>query len=369
MPASPVKRGLINFILGGGIDYLSLARVDQWRREGNLDELARHFQDAVVVLGNVTAFRDRRPLPVRLFAPEADQTGLRQPGVVAHLQAYRTFQAGRVIPAAPAVAGRFDRATGLAGLVVRQANRFPWRYAWDSAGRSSCLWTPGCCARVPTCPQAAALVMLMLGAGGRMLFESIRAMAERRRLRTLFAGYVSPQVLDSILLGELAFDRSGELRRVCVLFSDIRSFTSRSEEQRPEAVIALLNRYFDHMVDCIHGRGGTVDKFMGDGLMAFFGAPNGVGSPAGIGMDCAIAMLTRLDQLNAELLREGIEPIRIGIGLHVGDVVVGHVGATGRHEYTAIGDAVNVAARLEELSKELGSSHRDQPTDGRRTDR
>jgi class 3 adenylate cyclase len=186
-----------------------------------------------------------------------------------------------------------------------------------------------------------------------MIFQARQAMLERRRLRSLFSGYVSPPVMASILDGKLSVHRGGELRRVCVLFSDIRSFTRRSEEQAPEEVISLLNRYFDHMVDCIHDRGGTVDKFIGDGLMAFFGAPNGLGSPASIAMDCAVAMLSRLAQLNGELEREGIDPIRIGIGLHVGEVIVGHVGSAGRHEYTAIGDTVNVAARLEGLCKQV----------------
>lgn len=344
--------GLINFILGDRIRYLPMADVNRWWQDGDTGSLRDHFADRVVVLGNVTAFRDRRPLPVRLFDHGTDPGGLRQPGVVAHLQAYRTYQAGRIIHPV----GQWQTAlVALLGLLGWWSSSRSRRLTLLlGAGWLGFLVLDTWLLRGGThLPAGAVLVSMLLGFGGRIVYESFQAMAERRRLRNLFSGYVSPQVLSSILSGELAFDRSGELKRVGVLFSDIRSFTRRSEEQRPEAVIALLNRYFDRMVNCIHDRGGTVDKFIGDGLMAFFGAPNGVGSPAGVTMDCATSMLASLEQFNRELVAEGIEPLRIGIGLHVGEVVVGHVGSSGRHEYTAIGDAVNVAARLEELSKRL----------------
>ncbi|MGI9316539.1 MAG: adenylate/guanylate cyclase domain-containing protein, partial [bacterium] len=163
-----------------------------------------------------------------------------------------------------------------------------------------------------------------------------------------------PPVLSSILKGEISAGHKGEVRRVCVLFSDIRAFTARSENQSPQVIISLLNRYFEQMVDCVHCYDGTVDKFIGDGLMAFFGAPNSLDNSAQYALNAATTMLDRLDVLNQELRNEGVEPLNVGIGLHFGDVVVGHVGSSGRHEYTAIGDTVNVASRLEDLTRDLG---------------
>jgi len=139
-----------------------------------------------------------------------------------------------------------------------------------------------------------------------------------------------------------------------VLFSDIRSFTTRSESEPPEAIISLLNRYFNEMAAVIHSHGGTVDKFIGDGMMVFFGAPNHQDNPAQQAFDAAQKMLQRLDNLNLKLKEEGIEEIKIGIGIHLGEAVVGHVGSDTRHEYTVIGDTVNLAARLEGRTKELG---------------
>src|SRR2546421_10597383 len=122
----------------------------------------------------------------------------------------------------------------------------------------------------------------------------------------------------------------------------------------PEALIEMLNRYFSEMTQSVHAQGGTVDKFIGDGMMCFFGAPQPLERPAMSAVAAARDMLSRLDRLNAAFKEQGIDPIAIGIGLHVGEAVVGHVGSDDRHEYTVIGDAVNTASRIEGLTKNLG---------------
>jgi len=143
-------------------------------------------------------------------------------------------------------------------------------------------------------------------------------------------------------------------REVTILFSDIRDFTTRSEFMAPEALIDMLNRYFTEMTESVHRYGGTVDKFIGDGMMCFFGAPQPLERFAANAVAAAQDMLRRLEGLNAELTAHGVAPLAIGIGLHVGEVVVGHVGSDARHEYTVIGDAVNTASRIEGLTKKLG---------------
>ena len=139
-----------------------------------------------------------------------------------------------------------------------------------------------------------------------------------------------------------------------MLFADIRGFTARSETIAPEATVRLLNRYFTEVTESIHGAGGTLDKFIGDGVMAFFGAPQSIANPCAPACAAARDMLARVVRLNGELAAQGEAPIAIGVGLHAGDAVVGNMGSAARHNYTAIGDAVNVASRLEGLTKDVG---------------
>jgi adenylate cyclase len=139
-----------------------------------------------------------------------------------------------------------------------------------------------------------------------------------------------------------------------VLFSDVRDFTTLSEKMPPAVVTGVLQRYFDRMVHAVHRFDGTVDKFIGDGMMVLFGAPRKSADPCGDAVRCALAMMEQLDQLNADFAREGLPTLVIGIGINYGTVTVGNIGSSERHNYSAIGDAVNVAARVEGLTKELG---------------
>jgi class 3 adenylate cyclase len=188
----------------------------------------------------------------------------------------------------------------------------------------------------------------------RLGWESARHYREKQLLRIAFAGHVSPQVMRAILGGRLQPDGAGEHCKVTILFADIRGFTARSEKATPEAMIALLNRYYAEVSAAIHGRGGSIDKFIGDGLMATFGVPQPLPAPERNALEAAQDMLVRLVRLNAELKAEGQEPLEIGIGIHVGEVLAGYVGTRKRRDFTVIGDPVNTASRLEGMSKTLG---------------
>ncbi len=144
-------------------------------------------------------------------------------------------------------------------------------------------------------------------------------------------------------------------REVTVLFSDIRDFTALSERQPPEEVMRFLDEYFGHMVQIVKGHEGMMNKFIGDGLMAVWGVPEPQEDHAERALRAAIDMRRKLDELNGARVREGKKPIRIGIGVHTGVVAAGMLGGAEQREYTVIGDAVNLASRIEGLTKQFGA--------------
>jgi adenylate cyclase len=181
---------------------------------------------------------------------------------------------------------------------------------------------------------------------------TVLGLHERDRLKETLGKYVSRQVAERILEKS---ELGGEAVQVTLLFSDIRSFTSFSEHMDPRAVLDFLNTYFHDMVESVLANQGVVDKFIGDAIMAVFGAPDPAPDDALRAVRTALDMRRRLIALNASFRQRGMPEIRIGIGIHTGQVVAGNMGHEERREYTVIGDAVNLAARLETMTKELAA--------------
>ena len=179
----------------------------------------------------------------------------------------------------------------------------------------------------------------------------VEGLRERDRLKETFGRYVTRQVADHLMKGNVTL--GGELVPVTVLFSDIRSFTSISETMEPRALLDFLNEYFSGMVESVMLHHGVVDKFIGDAIMAVFGAPVPHPDDPLHAVKAALDMRVRLRKINEAFKLRGLPEIRTGIGLHSGRVVAGNMGHTERMEYTVIGDAVNTASRLEGMTKEL----------------
>lgn len=180
--------------------------------------------------------------------------------------------------------------------------------------------------------------------------ETVKAhkrLAREEVARANYSRFMPEYVVKQLLDNPNSFRLGGINQQVTVLFADIRGFTALSEKEKPEKVVGLLNRYFSVMTEIIFEHGGTLDKYIGDGLMAIFGAPTASDEDALNAVKAAVTMQKRLAQLNTELSAEGYGNISVGMGLHTGEATIGYIGSNKRSEYTAIGDTVNLASRLE----------------------
>lgn len=353
-----VGAGYIDYSVGSRVEYIPMQDVIAWKERGEADRLRAVFAGRLVLVGYVMKRADRWELPVQLIDIDPEKTQGRgrssQPGVITHLQVLRSHLAsGLLHPVGEA--WRWALCLAAAALVflhLRLAAALAVALALTAAVSGAGLYAIR--EHQALLPVASLAFTLWAGFITRAIVDGIENTVERGRLRRTFAGQVSPAVMNEMLAGSLSPGVSGQLAEVCILFSDIRDFTTLSERMPPVVVTTVLQRYFDRMVHAVHRHEGTVDKFIGDGMMVLFGAPRKSPDPCGDAVRCALAMMSALDDLNAEFEAEGLPTLTIGIGINFGTVTVGNIGSSERHNYSAIGDAVNVAARLEGLTKELG---------------
>lgn len=180
--------------------------------------------------------------------------------------------------------------------------------------------------------------------------STLEAEKDKIQIRNLFGQHVSPAVVNRLL--EQTDEREGEIRHVCILFFDIRNFTSLSEQMEVKALIRFLNQVFTESIESVNSYNGIINKFLGDGFMAVFGAPLSDGEDV---LNAVKSSLDIKNRLNRLIENEHILDFNFGIGLHCGEAITGNVGSSERKEYTVIGDVVNVASRIEQMNKELSS--------------
>ncbi|MFA9215795.1 MAG: CHASE2 domain-containing protein [Sphingomonadaceae bacterium] len=342
-------RGLINYQLGPAFQYVPLQQVLQLVQQGQHAQLRQLFHGRAVLLGSVLDDLDQVQLPVPLAAwrPGRHQV----PGMLVHAQTLRSMlNGGLIAPLAPhwtwlgcLAATLFWCGTAQRRKVLGLGALALLLLVLSALLLRQRLWL------APAAPLACATLALL----ARAIWQAWCQVRERQRLSRTFGGSVSPHVMRQILDGSVNPGQAGRKVEVCVLFSDVRNFTGISEQLPAEQLVALLNRYFARMTAAVHQHGGTVDKFIGDGMMAFFGAPNALAAPEQAAFAAACAMLAALAELNRESLALQAPALTIGIGLHCGPAVIGYIGSAERHEYTAIGSTVNAAARIEGLCKSL----------------
>jgi adenylate cyclase len=341
--------GLVDFGAGEPFGYIPFTKVLEWQAQGNEDQLRRTFGGKPVLLGVVSSLGERVNSPVPLAA--WDPFRHRIPGVLMQAQMLRSMLAGGMV-------GEANTYVVLA-LTLLAALFWLGRIGWIKL--LAMIAFPFMLLLVSTwmlgqgmyLPIGSIFLAAVFSFFARLLYEGVLQVKQRNWLRGVFGNYVSQEVLHEIMAGHIRSGLDGARVRLCILFADIHDFNSHSTSHSPQEVVSLLNDYFSEMTVAIHQHKGTVDKFIGHGVIAFFGAPQALECPERHALEAAQEMLLRLRLVNARLQERGMLPIEIGIALHVGEVIVGQIGSETRHEYTIIGDAVSQTAKLEELTNTL----------------
>lgn len=314
----------------------------------------RFFRDKVVVIGpTAPRFHDTHATPGGMIS-----------GPQLHLQAIGCALENAFVQT-PSEAGRVRGLIAFAALVLTVA----WA-AWVVRPMLSALAAAGLVAGIVVAafltgawffwllPIYVAVAIFVIGWGLAQSYDLVTEKLERGRLHREFRRFVSRDVADTLVRDPEVYRQVaiGRRRRVVVLFSDVRGFTSRSEDSDPEALVAQLNEYLSSMVAIVFRHGGTLDKFIGDAVMAHWGAlEDGVESDfANQSVAAAQEMIAELAVLNERWRSEGREPFVVGIGLHLGEVLAGEIGSRERTEFGVIGDAVNLASRIEGMTKYFG---------------
>jgi adenylate cyclase len=305
------------------------------------------FKDKIVFVGLTTSGL------LDVFTTPFESTGV-MPGIQLHAYVTDSILSNRFVSPAPD-AMRIAGTIGGALVVGLIAALLPYTAASAGALLAISIWTwyslsvfrSGLWVNM-TQPLIAVVVALFAGTAYRYFIEE----RQKRVVKKLFGRYVSKDVYKQLIDNPDLARLGGGRREMTVLFSDIRGFTTITEKGDPEALVAQLNEYFSRMVDVVFHHKGTVDKFVGDMVMALFGAPLDDPEHADHAVQTAVDMVAELGRLNAKWVSEGKSELDIGVGVNSGEMIAGNIGSSAIMSYTVIGDNVNLGARLESLNKD-----------------
>lgn len=318
------------------------------------------FKDQIVIIGrDVKASPDVEVAQTDLFAtPFSSGTGALMPGAEVHANLIETALARNAVVVLPNGILAVLLAISVTASAIAMRQWRPLRSALGGAALAAViaaaawwgflefnLW-------VPAGSSFAVILLMYLGLGGRSYFAE---QARREEITRVFSLYVTPQVVDYMISHPEHINLGGERRNLTVMFTDLKGFTTISEQLTPERVTYLLNRHFTDMTDIVLEYQGTVCSFIGDAIMAFWGAPLDDEDQAYHAVASAIAMQKAMTALRENFARDGLPPIHMRIGIHSGEAVVGNLGSAKRFCFTAVGDGVNLAARLEGTNKLYGT--------------
>ena len=307
------------------------------------------FRGAIVFVGTTApGLYDQKtvPLPGRMA------------GMQIHASALDNMLSSRFLEPAATWVGLLVLAVGALGAAIALVRLGVWPGLASAGGIAVALLAGAVFAfgRGVWLPLVTPVVGLSLAAFGGVAYQYFVEGREKRQVKRLFSRYVSKDVYEQLMTDPSKARLGGQRREMTVLFSDIRGFTTFSEQGQPEAIVHHLNEYFSRMVHVVFEHRGTLDKFVGDAVMALFGAPIEDPDHAEHAVQAALAMLRELDALNASWGAQGRPTLAIGIGVNSGEMVAGNIGSDTIMSYTVIGDAVNLGSRLESLNKQYGTT-------------
>lgn len=314
------------------------------------------FKDKIVLIGDTTALgKDVYPTPfttTNMIKSGNPPT----PGVEVHATAVQNLLRESWYGQVPRfVNGLFLLIVGLAtSLAV--SGKGPWRGLFStlllvaaSAGAAYALWHARWWMNI-----AAPVTLIFLTYGTVTATDFIQAEIGRRRTKAMFSRYVSPDVVEELLQNPAEVSLGGRRQELTIMFCDIRGFTAYSEGKAPEEVVSRLNEYLTAVTHVVFRYGGTLDKYLGDGLMAIFGAPVFYPDHIERAIKAAVEIQQVVEGLNKKWSETGAAPLLVGVGINSGSVLVGNVGSPERMDYTVIGEDVNLASRVEGLTKTFG---------------
>lgn len=331
-------------VAGGSFQYVSASDVLLGR------VAPASLKDKIVLVGTTApGLLDLRVTPV----------GETYPGVEAHANLISGLLDGNVLLQPDYALGYEVLTLALAGLAL--AFFLPVLSALRAVGLSAAVLTLLVGANFwlylsygLVLPLATSLTMVVTAFALNMSFGYFVESRSKRELANLFGTYVPPELVEEMVKDPDSYSMQATNRELTVMFCDMRGFTQMSEHMEPTQLQALLNSVFSRLTGLIRGHRGTIDKYMGDCVMAFWGAPVETVDHAQLGVQAAMAMASEMHKLNEEHRTQGLPEIGIGIGLNTGTMCVGDMGSNIRRSYTVIGDAVNLGSRLEGLSKVYG---------------